>query len=306
MCMRIRYAHHIQDQLQDLKPDILHAHFISDAGWIGAWTGFHPFIVTAHGSDALIHPGEMKPYRFGNSVVMKRADHVVMVAPHLKPHLIRLGCSEEKLHFVPNYADENFIIAEKELSAKFRDVGKNLRIISTRKLSPVYNVETLIRAATHIVRSYPHAEIFILDTGEELQKLEHLVSELKLEHNIHFLGKISHDALASHLKSAHFYVSTALSDGMSVATLEGIASGCYPVLTDIPANRILFNQGFSGAQFECRNHHGLAKGIFNHMESPDRLLADVQKNVQQIQQSFSRQSVLTCMESIYRTVLNRN
>jgi len=42
--------------IRKIKPDILHAHFIHQYGWLGALSQFHPFILTIWGTDILKLP----------------------------------------------------------------------------------------------------------------------------------------------------------------------------------------------------------------------------------------------------------
>src|ERR1041385_3957155 len=42
--------------LKEIKPDVLHAHYATSYGTVGALAGFHPYIITTLGSDVLISP----------------------------------------------------------------------------------------------------------------------------------------------------------------------------------------------------------------------------------------------------------
>ena len=45
-------------KIKEFRPDILHAHYASSYGFIGALTGFHPYIVSVWGSD--VYDGTME------------------------------------------------------------------------------------------------------------------------------------------------------------------------------------------------------------------------------------------------------
>lgn len=304
MIYRIKLAQHVKKKLKYFKPDLVHAHFVTDSGWIGAWTNFHPFIVTAHGSDILKQPQEFWGYRLGNSFVIRRADKVIMVAKHMKHALIKLGCSEEKLYFIPNYADEKFIIPEANLFDKIKNLQSNPTIISARNLEPVYNIETLIRAAKHVVNILPNAQFKIIGDGTEYDKLKTLSTTLNLNNNIKFIGHISHDELVNHMKGAHIYISTALSDGLSVTTLEGLASGTFPILTDIPSNTALFEQGAKGARFPVKDDQLLGKHILNTINNPDMADCCLQ-NINFIKNNFTQDVVLNNIEKLYYDTISQ-
>jgi glycosyltransferase involved in cell wall biosynthesis len=57
--------------------------------------------------------------------------------------------------------------------------------------------------------------------------------------SIEFLGGVTGSQMSEILRVADVYVSVSLSDGTSTSLLEAMATGAYPVLSDIPANREL-------------------------------------------------------------------
>ena len=304
MLYRVKLAFDIRKKLKVIKPDLVHAHFLTDSGWIGAWVNYHPFVVTAHGSDVLIHPKESFWQRQGNRFVLKRANKVIMVANHLKKDLLKLGCKENKLEFIPNYADDRFLISESKLTSKYKNIEVTPNIVSARALEPVYSVETLIKAAQIVIGHYPDARIFIINSGSEYQKLKSLAQSLNIENNIEFVGKISHDELTKYFKLSHIYISTALSDGLSVTTLEGFASGLFPILTEIPANNAILNQGLNGAMFPCMDYIRLSEQIMNVINSRESLTKTCSKNIHLINNIFTRRAVLKLMENVYRDAID--
>lgn len=46
--------------IRKIKLGILHAHYVTDYGLIGALTNFHPLIVSVWGSDVLIAPKKLE------------------------------------------------------------------------------------------------------------------------------------------------------------------------------------------------------------------------------------------------------
>jgi glycosyltransferase involved in cell wall biosynthesis len=58
------------------RPDILHGHFINEAGWFSAASGHRPFVITAWGSDLYRAPAESRLARYLNPWSVRRADWV--------------------------------------------------------------------------------------------------------------------------------------------------------------------------------------------------------------------------------------
>jgi len=44
--------------LAEIRPDLLHTHFLTGYGYWGAFSGFHPFIMTVWGDDVYLTPRE--------------------------------------------------------------------------------------------------------------------------------------------------------------------------------------------------------------------------------------------------------
>ena len=42
--------------VREIAPDVLHAHYVVEHGFYGLVAGFHPYVVTAWGSDVLVEP----------------------------------------------------------------------------------------------------------------------------------------------------------------------------------------------------------------------------------------------------------
>jgi glycosyltransferase involved in cell wall biosynthesis len=153
--------------LKVIKPDILHAHCAYDYGVIGSLSNFHPFVVTAWGSDILISSKESNITKYTEKFALKRADLIICDGENLKDAIINLGITPEKIKLIYYGADT------KKFSPKQRD--KELReelkaldtpmVISNRRLKPIYNVESLIKAIPSVLKDFPDTKIVIVGTG---------------------------------------------------------------------------------------------------------------------------------------------
>jgi len=57
--------------IREFKPDILHAHYASSYGLIGALSGFHPYIVSVWGSDVFSFPNMRMSTKKWTTVLIK-------------------------------------------------------------------------------------------------------------------------------------------------------------------------------------------------------------------------------------------
>jgi len=86
---------------------------------------------------------------------------------------------------------------------------------------------------------------------------------------VSFLGGVSNDALVAVLRKAHVYVSASLSDGTSISLLEALASGLFPVLSDLPQNREWIDPGLeNGILFPPGDPTALASALGRAISKP--------------------------------------
>jgi glycosyltransferase involved in cell wall biosynthesis len=133
--------------------------------------------------------------------------------------------------------------------------ARPLVVLSTRRLEPVYAVETLL-SAFQLLSEEERAgfDLRIAGNGSRERALHHLAGPLPVT----FLGWLATADLDRELERTHVYVSTSLSDSTSVSLLEAMAAGCLPVVSDIPANREWVRDSETGLLFACGDAPGLA------------------------------------------------
>lgn len=229
------------------KCNVIHAHWAIPTGLIGTWVGSllsKPLIVTIHGSDlrmALERPGFLrKIFVF----VCHHATHLNCVSNGQKKEMEQLGITGEKISVAPMGVDEAFL--EKGKNRKKEGDQKPITILSNRNLLPIYNVSLLIRAIPIILKEEPETKFLIAGDGPEKETLEREVRNLNINSSVRFLGRVPHEEMPDLLSRADIYVSTSLYDGTSVSLLEAMASGAFPIVTDIPANREWITTGQNG------------------------------------------------------------
>jgi glycosyltransferase involved in cell wall biosynthesis len=299
---RLKYSYQIRKQIRKLKPSILHAHFLTDCGWIGAWTGFHPFVLTIHGSDLFIHPKNSPVNRIVVRFALKKADRIIIVSEVMKKELKTYNVPEKKIRIIHNYVDDIFFIKGDILKNKFKNIEKPI-IISARKLEPIYKVETLIKSIPYVLTDFPDLKVQIFDDGEEKENLIELSKNLKIDSNIEFMGKLDHYTLSEFFKNGHIFVSAALSDGMAVSTIEGMASGMFPLLSDIPANRYLINEYKNDILFSPNDEKDLANKILSILMNREKMYRIIKFLVNNTKESFSKETFYKNITELYKQVI---
>jgi glycosyltransferase involved in cell wall biosynthesis len=202
----------------------------------------------------------------------------------------QLGITSEKISVIPMGVDEAFLETGKD-----RKIELNKRpftILSNRNLLPIYNVSLLIRAIPIILKEEPMTRFLIAGDGSEKKYLESEVEHLNVSTSVQFLGRVAHQEMPNLLGQSDIYVSTSPYDGTSVSLLEALASGAFPVVTDIPSNREWIADGDNGFLVSIENENLLAKKIVEAIRDR-RLLGEAHKKNRKLveQRAYWRENI---------------
>jgi len=262
----------IRKLLKEIKPDVVHGHYLTSYGVYTALSSFHPVINSSSGSDVLLSasPNSLL-YKIILKTVLKNSDVIIAVSRGIEKMLTHFGYPTEKIVVIPVGVDTNLF---RKQPSKSRDLLQLLRInkndkiiISVRSFAPIYNVECLIQALPLILKKIPNVKVILLGGGPSRLKLEETVKKLQLENYVNFVGAVRHKDVPNYLNLADVYVSTSLSDGTSSALLEAMACQLPLVVSDTEANKEWIKDGKNGLLFEKGNYQDLANKVVFLLEN---------------------------------------
>jgi glycosyltransferase involved in cell wall biosynthesis len=250
--------------VRQVQPDIIHVHYLNDAGFTAALAGVRPLILTAWGSDVVINPKQSRLLRAMVAFMLRRADLVTCDADHVRRALVELGAQPGKVALVYFGTDtEKFHPGKRDPGLRASlGIDRGPSIISIRTLDPLYDVSTLLRAFPDVHARYPSSTLVIGGIGPDAARLGQMAHDLGIASAVRFVGWIPEDELARYLASCDVYVSTALSDGgIAASTAEAMACGVPVVVTDVGDNRDWVSDGINGFVVPARDPSALAAKI---------------------------------------------
>jgi glycosyltransferase involved in cell wall biosynthesis len=212
-----------------------------------------------------------------------------------------LGIQRKKMSTFPMGIDPNFsrVGIEKKMNLHHRPIT----VVSNRNLLAIYDVSSLIRAIPLVLKEEPNVRFVIAGDGSERDKLEKNAEDLKVKEFVQFLGRIPHEKMPDLLSRADIYVSTSLYDGTSVSLLEALASGAFPVVTDIPANREWISDGENGFLFPINKEECLANKILESIRDPALAEKSRHRNVSVVRENAVWPVTIGKVKKIYEHVL---
>lgn len=287
------------------NPDIVYAHFLTDHGWRAITTAYRPTVVIAYGSDILIRPNR---YKIDHMIVRKSlqyADGVIGVADHMKKKLLALGCSPERLRIIHNAVDTKLFNAKGRRARNYQKPLSNPIIINTRAMKPVYNLELLIKALPPIVKVCPGTKVIMVGEGKGKYRIELLAKNLGVYESIQFIPKVPYTKMPNLFKKADIFVSTSRSDGLCIALLESMACGVFPVVSNIPGNRELIDDGINGYLFDTNSPGTLAEAVIKTIRNPEIMWSAMNKNQQLIKKRYTEAQQMKKTENFFYHIVNK-
>jgi glycosyltransferase involved in cell wall biosynthesis len=104
------------------------------------------------------------------------------------------------------------------------------------------------------------------------------------------------------LAKTDIYVSTSLYDGTSVSLLEALASGAFPVVTDIPSNREWITDGDNGFLVPIDEAGILASRILDAIRNRDFLEKSQSDNLLIVERKAFWPTNIKKLEEIYSSL----
>ncbi len=292
--------------IKEIKPDVLHAHSAGIYGFAAVFTGFHPFVLTAWGTDILLNPRDLLK-RPMIKLILKTADLITCDGDNTTEAMVNLGAAPEKIKRILFGTDVKKFkptTNNKQLKTK----NKKIRIISLRSLEPIYDIETLIKAAAIVVKTTPEIKFIIAGDGEQREYLTQLAENFGLlPQYLEFTGRYKNENLPQMLNNADIYVSTSLSDsGLAASTAEAMASGLPVIVSDSGDNKKWVDDGKGGFVIPCGDYQALAEKLIYLLKNPAKRKSFGKHNRKIIEEKNNYYREMEKMEKLYEKITKEN
>jgi glycosyltransferase involved in cell wall biosynthesis len=290
--------------LRRIGPDVFHAHYIVEHGFYGALAGVHPFVVSAWGSDALVEPQRDPVSRWIARYTVRQADLVTSNNAHMAKRIGELGALPAKVEVITLGADRYDLgRVDESVNRREPDPGRSPVVISTRAHEPLYNIADVIDAHAIVARARPDVRLVVAHGGSLTESLRTRAARAGAA--VDFAGILDRARFRDALADAEIFVSVPSSDATSVALLQAMAAGTFPIVSALPSQDEWIRDGENGLVVPVRDPAALAAAI-------ERALADatLRRNAAEInrwivEERGLNEKQMARMEELYWRVAGR-
>ncbi len=298
-----------QSVIRKLQPDIVHAHRVSSAGWIGAFSGFHPFVVTPWGSDLYQHPSRSRIAAWLAGYVLSRADMVTASSHDLCERARAFGANLEKTHLVGWGVDLSLFNPD-HLSNQEARTSNAPAILNLRAVKPIYNLDVILKAIPIVRNIYPDAVFIFQQYNIDLRYKQHLVemvNKLDIRGNVQWLDEIDEwEQVLNAYRKATIAISIASTDSMPISIQEAMACGIPVIASDLASIREWITPSLNGLLVPPRDERALASAIIQLSSDPALVNSFRQHNFQLVGERGNHHNEMKKMESLYQNILEKS
>lgn len=216
----LRHVKYLKKAITQFKPDVLHAHYATSYGLVGALSKFHPYVISAWGTDVMKFPQK----NFINKSVLKfnlkKADAICATSLTIKDYLKPV--TDKSVNVIP-FGINPDIFRKKDVKSLFSEDA--FVYGSIKPLEKLYNTDGLLKAFTGLKSKYPQKSIRLMLVGEgsESDALKQLAIDLKVEEDVVFTGRVPFAEISNYYNMLDVLVNISEYESFGVSVIEAMA-----------------------------------------------------------------------------------
>jgi glycosyltransferase involved in cell wall biosynthesis len=260
-----------------IKPDILHAHQLTGAGWLGAMAAYHPFVVSAWGSDILVEPHRSVLRRILVRIVLSRCDHLTVPSQPMYDAAVALGVARTELHMIP-WGIETGVFRptpdDRLLTRGQLGIDQDAKVVfCPRAIAPLYNLDIVLEAFNAAQSQIREARLLLLHYNVDpryREALERKISAYGLDDTVLWLPtQRAAPDMARLYRASDIVVSIPSSEGYGLTVYEAMAAGCPTLISDLPIFSEELIHGLHTMKVAVRDRAQTSKTLLDLLANPE-------------------------------------
>ncbi|MCX6748527.1 MAG: glycosyltransferase family 4 protein, partial [Candidatus Pacearchaeota archaeon] len=226
------------------------------------------------------------------SKVLKKFNKIVSITRWEEAYLKELGIAKNKLAYIPNGISEEFFSIP---------IKKGRDILFLGRISPIKNLEVLIKATAIVKKQNPSVKLRIVGPAEQeyKQKLLALIKSLDLEKNIAFLPAIFDvKKKIAEIDKARIFILPSKREAMPISLIEAMARARIVIASDNKGSAEVIQDKQTGFLYSKEDHIKLAKTIEYCLNPKNK------KNLDKIEKMARKNSKKFKWEEIFTSFLS--
>jgi len=243
--------------IHQIAPDILHAHWATSYGLMGAYSAYHPFILSTWGSDVVDFPRRSYVHRKILEYTLNSADYLTATSRMLAAETQKYLSRRTQVHMIPFGVDLD------RFKPEVQRAKENVTVGIAKKLEKKYGIEYLIKAFAKLAPRKQKVKLLIVGDGSQEKELKSLCRSLHIEQNVRFVGFVEHCRIPDYLNQMDVFVVPSImsSETFGVAAVEAAACELPVIAANIGGLPEVVVDGVTGFLVPPRDAESLAEKL---------------------------------------------
>ncbi len=255
--------------ISEFKPSVVHAHFASSYGLLGALTGFHPFFISVWGADVYDFPKKSPLHRIVLKWNLAKADRLFSTS-HVMAKETKQYTSKE-IEVIPFGVDLEKFLPMKVVNPLFPE--GSFVVGTVKSLEDKYGISVLIDAFAILKKNFSSLplKLLIVGRGTKEAKLKEQASSLGIMGDTIFTGFVSVEKVPQYQNMLDVAVFPSILDSESfgVAVIEANACEKPVIVSQKGGLTEVVEDGVSGLVIPAKDPQLLADAIGKLLTQPE-------------------------------------
>jgi len=292
----------LKQVIKEFKPDVVHAHYATSYGLLGALSGFHPFIISLWGSDVYGFPNKSFLHKYLLRHNLKKADRILSTSKAMAIEAAKY--TAKNITVIPFGIDVSVFKPSQPLSV-FR--SDDMVVGTIKMLETLYGIEYLIKAF-HLVKkrnAQIRLKLLIVGGGSLSVELKNLVKGLGIEEDVHFTGLVDHKEISTYHNSIAITVFPSLQESFGVSVLEASACEKPVIVTNVGGLPEVVENGVTGIIIPPADYNKLADAIEKLVLNEELRKQMGKKGRERVEALYNWHNNVKQMIAVYQQAVNK-
>lgn len=298
----IKYVSILKKIIKHFKPTILHAHYATSYGLVGALSGFKPFVLSVWGSDVYDFPTRSKLHKKVFQYNLSKADVIMSTSHVMKQEILKY--TKKEVVVTPFGVNVN-TFSKKENPLKKADT---IYIGTIKPIEEKYGITTIINAAKIVIEknSTLNFKFLLIGSSNNIEIYKNQIDNLNLTEYFEITGRVPFNEISTYHNLLDIFLNVSIDDSESfgVAAVEAMACEKPVIVTDVGGLKEVVNNGEFGCVIPKNNPEALANAITEFIHNKEKAIEIGAKARQNVLKLYNWDNNLKLMINEYRKLSN--
>lgn len=237
----IKRTKELKELIRNWNPDILHAHYASSYGLLGALSSFRPFVISTWGSDVFSFPKQNILFRWILRYSLAKADRICATSDALATEGLKY--TQKLAKVIPFGLDTDWFSP-----ADGGPIKSELTFGTVKRMKHIYGTDVLVKAFIRLNERFPNpaVRLKLVGGGPQEPQLKEWIEAAGLSDKVDFIGPVPHKEVLYHLRSMDVFCAFSREESFGVAALEAMSCEKAVILSDAPGFVEIVDNGKDG------------------------------------------------------------